>query len=154
MRFTPKTEEQIAEEGLIPANTICDFEVIEAEEKLSKVGNEMMTLKLKVWRPDGSTTLLFEYLLSDADWKLRAFAVGAGVLDKYEAGVFKPDDIIGAAGKLKVGIDPAKNGYPARNKVLGYEKPAQSTARARVAPELAQRQRMAAAEIDNSDIPF
>jgi hypothetical protein len=68
--------------------------------------------------------------------------------------VFEPDDIIGATGKLKVGVDPAKDGYPARNKVLGYEKAARTQARHIGSPELRAARAASAAEIDNSDIPF
>ena len=41
MRFTPKTEEQIHEENLFPEGEY-DFQCIEANDAVSKSGNEMI----------------------------------------------------------------------------------------------------------------
>lgn len=144
MKFTPKTDQQIAEEGLIPAGTVCDFEVLEAEGKLSNAGNEMVAVKLKVWRPNGSTTLIFDWLLTDMMWKLKAFADAVGMTAEYDRGELPPEAMIGRAGKLKVGIRPASGDWPAKNSVTGYVKPEGATAGAAPAKK---------ADL-NDDIPF
>jgi hypothetical protein len=122
VRFTPKTERELAEEGLIPAGTVCDFEVIEAEEKQSRAGNDMVALQLKVWRPNGSTTTLRDWLVSNFPGKLMSFANSTSMRDAYDAGEMTADAMVGRCGKLKVGIEEANGDYPARNKVASYVK--------------------------------
>jgi hypothetical protein len=145
MKFTPKTDQQIAEENLIPTGTVCDFEVLNAEEKLSKAGNEMVALELKVWRPNGSTTIMRDWLLTDMMWKLKAFADAVGMTAEYDRGELPPDIMIGKAGKLKVGIRPANGDFPPSNSVTGYVRPEGAAAPARPAP--------VAAKLDD-EIPF
>lgn len=120
MRFAPKTEEQIAADGLIPANTIVDFEVLEAEEATSKAGNPMIALKLRVWRPDGSTTTLRDWLVSNFPAKLLGFAKSTGMRAAYDAGAMHAEDMEGKTGKLKIAVEPEKDGYPAKNKAAFY----------------------------------
>ncbi len=122
MKFTPKTEKEIAEEGLIPAGTICDFEVLEAEEKTSKAGNPMVALQLKVWRPNGQTTLVRDWLLLDQMWKLHAFCASVGKLADYEAGEIDAFELKGCTGRAKIGIKPATDQYAAGNSIAGYIK--------------------------------
>lgn len=120
MKFEPKTEKQIAEEGMMPDGTICDFEVAEAEDTQSKAGNDMIALKLKVWRPNGTTTTMRDWLVSTFQPKILGFAKSIGMRDAYDAGEFDASLLEGKCGKLKVGIDPEKDGYPSRNKVVSY----------------------------------
>jgi hypothetical protein len=122
MKFEPKTEKQIAEEGLIPAGTICDFEVIEGEEKTSRAGNPMIALQLKVWRPDTGTALVRDWLLLDQMWKLHAFCASVGKLAEYDAGEIDPFELKGCTGRAKIGVKPATGEYPASNSVRGYIK--------------------------------
>lgn len=119
MRFEPKTEKQIAEEGLIPDGTVCDFEVVEAEDAVSKAGNEMIAVKLKVWRPSGGTTILRDWLVSTLQRKILDFAKATGMADAYHAGTFDASDLIGKAGKLKVKVENSPD-YGAQNKVSYY----------------------------------
>ena len=51
MSYTPKSEEQLIREGLMPDGTY-DFEVVETDDKPSKAGNTMLTLKLHVFDDD------------------------------------------------------------------------------------------------------
>lgn len=146
MKFQPKTEKEIAEEGLIPAGTICDFEVLEAEEKVSKAGNPMVALQLKVWRPNGQTTLVRDWLLLDQMWKLHAFCASVGKLAEYEAGEIDAFELKGCTGRAKIGVKPATDQYPAGNSVQGYIK-----AEGAAAP--APKKATAMANMDD-DIPF
>ena len=120
MKFTPKSEREIAEEGLIPGGTICDFEVIEAVDTVSKAGNEMIALKLKVWRPNGGTTILRAWLVSTLQRKVYDFAKATGQVEAYEAGTMDAAALVGACGKVKVKVEPENNGYPAQNGVAFY----------------------------------
>lgn len=153
MKFTPKTEKQIAEEGLIPAGTISDFEVLEAEEKNSKAGNPMVALQLKVWRPDGGTALIRDWLLLDQMWKLHAFCASVGKLAEYEAGEIDAFELKGCTGRAKIGVKPATDQYPAGNSVQGYVKAETGAAPApRAAPRAAMKPDMNPDMSD--DIPF
>lgn len=120
MRFEPKTEKQLAEEGMLPADTICDFEVVEAKDTTSKAGNEMIALQLKVWRPNGSTMLMRDWLVSNMQGKVLGFAKSVGMRAAYDAGEFHAEDLVGKCGKVKLGIEPAQGDYPARNRVASY----------------------------------
>ena len=59
-RYTPKTETELAQEGLIPSKTICDVEVAEAIDRPSKAGNPMITLKLNVFDETGAMRVIFD----------------------------------------------------------------------------------------------
>lgn len=122
MRFTPKTEAEVQEAGLLPAGEYS-FEVLEAEDKISKSGNEMIALKLGIEHEE-SLRGVFDYLLTDErmQYKLRHFADAVGVLKDYERGEMKAEDLVGLSGKCKIVIQPAKDGYDAKNSVRDYVK--------------------------------
>jgi hypothetical protein len=152
MKFQPKTEKEIAEEGLIPAGTICDFEVLEAEEKTSRAGNAMIALQLKVWRPNGQTTLVRDWLLLDQMWKLHAFCAAVDKLAEYEAGEIDPFELKGVTGRAKIGVKPASGDYPAGNSVQGYIKAEGAASPAKAAPAKAAPARIPH-KVDD-EIPF
>jgi hypothetical protein len=158
MRFTPKSEEEIAEAGLLPKD-IYDAEIIEAEETVSKAGNPMLKINVKVYRPQGGFTLIFDYLMETMAHKLRHCAYACGFGADYENGVLNAHDLIGRSFKVSVSIvqDKAKQ-YPPKNQINDYvvdesEKQAASAAKLVVSesklksgdPDLDQ---------DGDDIPF
>ena len=118
MKFTPKNEEELAVEGLLPEGTY-DFEVIEAENKISKQGNEMIVLKLKVYDESGGFRFITDYLLEAFLPKLLAFAKVTGTRRAYDAGEFTAYDCQGCAGKVQIKLVPAGE-YPAKNEVKFY----------------------------------
>jgi len=122
MRFTPKTEKELAEEGLLkPEN--YEFEVLEASDETSKSGNPMIKLKLNVFGKDGQTHHIFDYLLEAMAFKLRHFCDGAGILPKYEAGEVTAFDCKGKSGIVLISIQKDKDGvYPDKNVVKDYHK--------------------------------
>lgn len=107
---------------LIPHNCVCDFEVVEAEEGVSKKGNEMIKLKLKVYAPDGSGHYLFDYLVSGAKsrYKVKQFCKAVGILvqDGVENEI-SDQDCVGKAGKLVV-VQEDSDTYGTQNKVAEY----------------------------------
>lgn len=119
--FQPKTENELREANLIAAKTICDFEVLEANDKVSKAGNDMIELKLKVYRPDGGYIFVNDYLLASMEFKLRHSAAAIGALVKYNKGALSADDFTGKSGKLIVGIQKSEDPqYPDKNVVKDY----------------------------------
>lgn len=123
MKFTPKTEQEIVEDGLIPDKTICDFEVLRGEDKQSKAGNEMIVLTLNVFHNDASGRSITDYLVSTMEFKLRQAADACGLLAQYEKGELVAEDFEGKSGKCVVAIDKGSVDYPLpKNVIKSYVK--------------------------------
>lgn len=118
MEFKPRTEQEIVDSKLLKKGEY-DFEVLDADEKTSKAGHPMIELKLRVWNINGGRVLT-DYLLAETPAKLRGAAAACGLLDRYETGSLSENDFRGKRGRLKLGIEKAKNGYPAKNTVADY----------------------------------
>lgn len=119
MRVTPKTDKQIAEENLWPIDTEYSFEVAEAFDKISKSGNEMIELKVKVFNDDGGFRIFNDYLLDSLAFKIKHFSEATGNFDKYQSGTIAAADCIGKSGRLKLKIQKDKNGVYADKNVIG-----------------------------------
>lgn len=121
MRVEPKTEAEIQTMNLREAGEY-DFEVVDAEEKQSKSGNEMVELKVKCEGADGRPFTIFDYLVSTDGmaYKVRNFAKATGLLAEYEKGDMAAEYMLGRTGKCKVAVQPAKGGYPAKNVIADY----------------------------------
>jgi hypothetical protein len=93
-------------------------EVINAEETISKQGNEMIELKLKVL-PSGA--ILYDNLVftKNAFWKIDAFraATGEKVIPDEEVDL-QPDDLIGRTGRARLVIE--EYNQTKRNKVTAW----------------------------------
>jgi hypothetical protein len=120
MRVAPKTAKEIAEDGLWPAGTY-DYEILTAEDTISKKGADMIKLKVKIFNDEGQTQTIFDYLLDAMPAKLRHAAEAFGLLDEYESGGFDAIECEGRTGKCKVAIQKDKTGaYPDRNGIADY----------------------------------
>jgi hypothetical protein len=128
-----------------------DFEVETAEEAVSRAGNEMLKLKVLIFNDAGHKRVVFEYLLSNQTWKIKAFAEAVGALDAYERGELEAEMMAGRTGRAKVGIEPAQNGYEAKNKVVAYIAGKAAPAPSRRTLEMASQAK--AHDLDDS-IPF
>lgn len=122
MRFTPKTEKQIQEERFpVLPKGIYSFEILNAEEKKSQKGNDMMVIKLKVFKRDGSHTLVTDYITEHVAHKLRHLCVNTGLEKAYEAGSLNAADLQGKSGRVKLYVQKDKSGqYADRNAVDDY----------------------------------
>lgn len=148
MRFTPKTEDQLKTENLIPEDTQCDFEVVEANHKVSKKGNDMIALKLRVFAKTRET-VVFDYLLESMGFKLLHFCEAANLTAKYASGNLLAQDCLGKTGRCVVGIEEASGSYPAKNVVSDYigHRETKSVSLAPVKP-------VSAIVISDDDVPF
>jgi hypothetical protein len=156
MKFTPKTEEELAMDGLLPEG-VYDFEVIEALNKVSKNGNEMIQLKLKVYDENGGWRFVTDFLLESFLPKLHSFAKATGTLKAYETGEFDSYNCLNTSGKVQIKIKPAGE-YPARNEVKFYGEPKAKTEKSEApletsAPE-SYKPNEQAPVIEDEDIPF
>lgn len=121
MKFQPKTEKQIAEEGLMPEG-VYSFEVSGAKDAVSKNGNDMIELKLRIFDNEGNSRgMITDFLMEKIAYKLRHAADACGVLDKYESGEILACDFENKMGEVKVRIQKDKNGqYPDKNIIADY----------------------------------
>lgn len=121
MKVTPISEADANAAGLWKRGLV-DFEVTDAKEKLSKAGNDMIELLVKVYNAEGKSRTLFDYLVSSeaTAYKVRHFAAATGMLPQYEKGELRALDCVGKTGRCQMGIDKGKNGYPDRNNISDY----------------------------------
>ncbi len=89
------------------------FEVIEATEKVSRNGNRMIELALRITDGNGLKRTLTDYLFSTIrPKKLCAAAMACGLVEAYDTGRLSAEDFLGKSGRVKVGIEAAKDPYP------------------------------------------
>ena len=117
--FVPLTEEEINAANLLPDGEY-DFEVIAAKDKLSKSGNTMIELQLKVWDNAGREHIIFDYLLLSLMYKVKHFCDAVGLIESYKAGLIKDHECVAKIGKAKIIIQKGKDGYPDKNSVKDY----------------------------------
>lgn len=161
MNFPAKTEKQLKEELLIPAGTY-PFEVMSAEDKNSRAGNEMIELELRVFMPDGRSRQLKDWLMEKMAFKLFHFCAYTGLAVKYEQGTLHSEDCIGKTGYAVIEIQVDKKGeYPDRNSVKDYvramDMKKSDVVASRPAGEVtpsAQRQNPQPQENIDEDVPF
>ncbi len=113
-----KTKEQLLEESLLPAGEYS-FQISAAEPAVSKSGNDMIVLTVRVFKPDGNFILITDYLLEAMQFKLVHACEACGLYDKYLTGEIHPGDFIGKTGVLKLGVQKSDD-YPDRNTIKDY----------------------------------
>lgn len=78
---------------------------------------------------------MFDYLLESIPHKLRHAAEGCGLLASYDSGQLQAHEFNSKTGRVKLGIDPEKNGYPGKNVVKDYVPNGLANAPAKRAPD-------------------
>lgn len=147
MKFTPKSEKEIAEMNLLSKGEYS-FQVASCEETVSKKGAPMLVLTLYLYdhalQPCGRVR---DYLLEAMPHKLRHAAYACGLGEKYESGNLDASDFNGRNGSAKIGIEQDKTGqYPDKNVVLDYVRTQQDGS-----PKLQEKEHKYVTE---DDIPF
>lgn len=152
--IAPPTEEELDKMDLMESG-IYDFEVLKSTSKISKSGNPMSEINVKVYNKDGSSKCFFDYLVfSSANMcvrKVKHFCETVGWSDRYESNNI-PEEMEGLTGKLSLGVQeqkPNPNGgfYAAKNVVLDYIKKDSLTFNS--APKAAKEE-----DFLNDDLPF
>jgi hypothetical protein len=147
----PKTEEELDMDRLLPKGTY-DFEIVKAEEKTSKKGNDMIDANLKVFHGDGFQ-FVRDFLMEAMPHKLRHFAETVGILEAYDAGQLVANELVGLSGKVRIDIEPAGE-YPAKNVVKDYGEKKKSEASAKGPMMNAGPKQLIEDGPDGTDIPF
>lgn len=120
MKFAPKSEKEIAEAGLMPKG-IYPFEVIDAEDSVSKKGNDMIVATLRIFTPDGKSRQLNAYLMEAMAAQLFHFCTYSGLAAEYGAGTLEAAHCVGKTGYVKIGIKEDKTGqYGPQNNVVDF----------------------------------
>jgi hypothetical protein len=155
MQFQAKTEKQINEENLIPEG-VYPFDVMNADNKTSKAGNEMIELELRIYCADGRERSLNDWLMPKMAFKLFHFCAYCGLSQQYDAGTLTAADCVGKSGFVKIGIQADKQGqYPDRNSVKDYVRPEPKLGSAKIAPApLTEKQIGNVTEGPAEDVPF
>ena len=145
MNFDPKTEKEVSEAALAPEGEY-DFDVLNAEDTVSKNLNPMIKVNIGLYIDGKVKNRVFDYLLPAMEAKLRHFCDTVGLLSQYEAGTLEAADCIGRSGRVRIVIDPAKGTYSAKNAVKDYV--------CRAAKPLGNTSQTAPDPVDDGDIPF
>lgn len=167
MKFTPKTEKELAEQGMIP-DGVYPFEVTKAQDTRSKSsGAEMIAIQLRIFAPDNREVYLNDYLLESYMRKIFNFAKATGLSASYHAGSLCALDCLGKQGFAKIGAEKGKEKtpggecYPDKNTVKDYvSQPSAAPSPARPGPTDAQLSNTAGAPakaggtVADEEIPF
>ena len=121
MEFNPSDAGNSSGFELLPEGTY-DIEVIEAEERTSQKGNEMIALTIQAQHPDGYPVRIWDYLVSvaAATFKIEQFCNAAGLQEKFKAGRLLADDCIGRKIRAKIEIESGRENYSDRNSIREY----------------------------------
>jgi|ERR1700684_1960419 len=123
MKVTPYSEEEFKSRKLM-SPAIYEFRIHESREKISKNGQEMIEIILKVSDSiNGRIFTIFDYLMDTETmgFKIRHIYECVGMIEKYESGNIDAKDLLGKSGLVKVGVkkDPNKI-YDDKNVALDY----------------------------------
>jgi len=121
MKFKAKSEKELAEANIWP-NGEYPFEILEAEDATDKNGDDMFKLKVKVFKDNGATQNIFEYVSGTwMEYKLRHLAEVCGLLADYETGEIEAYQLVGKTGTCKLNVSKDKTGqYPDKNGIADY----------------------------------
>lgn len=152
MKFKPQTPEEIALGGLIPAKTILPFEVIAAQDDISRNGNEMIVVELRLFQADGKTRTITVYLLEAMPALLFHFCTYSGLAVEYGNGTLRAEHCMGKKGYAEIGIKIDKTGeYGPKNIIRDFVRPEPLKPGAMVQPAP---QPAPATAIPIEDVPF
>lgn len=149
MKIQPQTEDQLAKAMLLPAGEY-DFEVVTAEDRISKSGNEMIEVGLLVFAGDAKRTVK-DYLMEKMAYKLRHYCYAVGLGKEYESGELTAALCVGRTGRVKLKVEE-QDGFRPKNAVADYVVGATTDVPQKTAPKLPTASPAAAA--DPNEPPF
>lgn len=121
MRYTAHTDETLNKLNLLTPG-IHDFEVVEAEERTSQKGNDMIVLKLHVFEEDGTPRIVFDYLGDFMPHKFKHAADACGLAAEYTDMSINASLFTGKCGKVEISTQAAKGDYLEKSVVKDYVK--------------------------------
>jgi hypothetical protein len=132
LEFTPQSDEAIdnlktrEDEERLLSDGEGRFDVITCAAKVSKSGNNMLCVKLKVWDCNNKSGFIDEYLMTGEKSffirRIKSFCDSIGIIDKYNSGKLNASDINNSHnGKIIIGRRKDNNGK-LQNTVTEYIK--------------------------------
>lgn len=100
-----------------------EFEILEAKDKRSSTGNEMVEVRMFIFSPTGAKRTVFDYLVNTQGGlpKVRGACEATGLLKEFLEGEIKSYMFEGQRGRAHVGIEHDSTGrYPSKNKIARY----------------------------------
>ena len=119
MKVTPKTDDELAKADLIKDRTY-PFDIIAAEEAISKKGAEMIKVKLKIYGEGDRYAFINDYLLDAFPKKINHLCKQLGLVQQYMDGELKSEMLVGKSGYVKIAIREAKGDFGPQNSVVDY----------------------------------
>jgi hypothetical protein len=151
MQFQPKTDQQLADEAMLPEGEY-DFTIDKATDTVSRTsGAPMIAVEMTVFSDRGDRKIK-DWLMEKMAWKLKHFAASVGMAQAYESGALDAQALVGRSGKLKLKKGKANGDFAPRNEVKDYCVPADA-AEAKPAANAAPRTPIGGGAADN-DPPF
>ena len=136
------------------------FDVVEAENSVSKKGNKMIRLKLRVYDDEGGSVFVPDWIMLDAGMraqlKMLSFCESCGLEDVYATGNLADHDCLGASGMAQTGIEDSEE-FGQRARIAYYFKPDEVLKKKSITKDDAvggKSNAKAIANADDDDIPF
>ncbi len=126
-KFTPMTDDELSMSNLMDEGCYS-FEVIKSAKRISKSGNPMAELQLRVWDMRGQEHIVYDYLVFSTvnlnKRKVKHFCDAVGLEEEYKNGMI-PEELEKYSGKVHIGIqdempNPKGGNYPKKNMVIDY----------------------------------
>tara|TARA_B100000214_G_scaffold368428_1_gene339965 strand:+ start:7379 stop:7807 length:429 start_codon:yes stop_codon:yes gene_type:complete len=119
MQFDPNTVKDAS--WLVPEGEY-DFEIVHAEDSVSKFGVEQMFFKFRVFLADGETALIHQYIGGKHLYKLKHLCNSIGCIQFWNDGDCDPGDMLNKSGRGFLGTYD-KNDGTKRNTFQRFLKP-------------------------------
>lgn len=122
MKYQYKSPEDLEAERPQLSVGKANFEIVGAEDAVSKSGNEMIKLSVKVWDKDGNSGVLFDYLPCNVAFKIRSLCLAIGKPDWYAPDFdLQAQMLVGQCGDCGLAIEKSQDPqYPDRIKIKAY----------------------------------
>ena len=120
MKFKPQTEEGAPATSNVLKAGEYDAEVLEATESRSKAGNDMLKIKLGVFRPSGSGQAWVWDYITETSFKLGQIMRASGMEKEYLQGQVEADELVGKCFKVTLAVEAARGDFAERNGVKRY----------------------------------
>lgn len=98
-----------------------EYTIDEAEDAVSKNGNEMIHATLSIYNDAGHKRILHEYFVNTAAWKIKQLCESCGLIDRFNSGELEPYELVGKTGRANIVIESSV-GFDDKNKVAAYIK--------------------------------
>lgn len=89
---------------------IMNYEIVEAKERQSKSGNDMIELGIKIMDDDGRNLTIKDFLVGTTSslWKIHQFCQSNNL--DFNGGVLNPNDIVGQTGQCETTQETIEDG--------------------------------------------